>query len=206
VLPEFEFLWKNRERPNKLKRWFIVWIKRSLQIYPLLHILVRVYFFRFMGANIGKLTTLGKARFQGHLVNLKIGDQVSLGCCEIALHDVVSIERCAVISDGVVLLTASHSITDLHWKQKKSPIKIGEYAWIATNAIILPGVTIGRGAVVGAGAVVREDVSDFAVVIGNPCITTKVERSKELNYSPVLLNAPYEAWIGYNIHNVSKQQ
>lgn len=54
--------------------------------------------------------------------------------------------------------------TDLEIK----PVRVGAEADIGVNAVILPGVTIGRGAMVGAGAVVREDVKDFEVVAGVP--------------------------------------
>lgn len=49
-----------------------------------------------------------------------------------------------------------------------APVRIGRYVWIGTRAIVLPGVTIGDGAVVGAGAVVSKDVPPCAVVVGNP--------------------------------------
>lgn len=205
MLTDFAFLWQNRERPDQIKRWFIVWVKRCLQLYPLSRILMRSVLLRLKGAQIGRLVISGHPKFQGRLVNLQVGDQVSLGRCEIALHDKVSIGRCAVINDGVVLLTASHGLSDPHFKHKKKPIVIGEYAWVATNAIILPGVTIGRGAVVGAGAVVRENVPDNAVVIGNPSHHTNIERARELNYSPVLFNAAFEAWVGRNIDNITKE-
>ena len=48
------------------------------------------------------------------------------------------------------------------------PVRIRAWADIGVNAVILPGVTIGRGAIVGAGAVVTRDVPDFAVVAGVP--------------------------------------
>lgn len=48
------------------------------------------------------------------------------------------------------------------------PVRVLDGADVGTNAVILPGVTVGRGAIVGAGAVVREDVPDFAVVAGVP--------------------------------------
>ena len=48
------------------------------------------------------------------------------------------------------------------------PVRIGDWADIGTNAVILPGVTVGKGAIVGAGAVVTEDVEPFAVVAGVP--------------------------------------
>ncbi|MCF2661720.1 hypothetical protein I6E42_06300 [Pseudoflavonifractor phocaeensis] len=49
-----------------------------------------------------------------------------------------------------------------------APIVIKDRAWLGFNAIILKGVTIGDGAVVGAGSVVTKDVPDYAVVGGNP--------------------------------------
>ena len=48
------------------------------------------------------------------------------------------------------------------------PVRVGAWADIGTGAILLPGVTVGRGSIVGAGAVVTEDVPDFAVVAGVP--------------------------------------
>lgn len=49
-----------------------------------------------------------------------------------------------------------------------APVGIGRYVWIGTQAVVLPGVTIGDGAVIGAGAVVSKDVPSCAVVVGNP--------------------------------------
>ena len=54
--------------------------------------------------------------------------------------------------------------TDLEIK----PVRIGAWADIGVNAVIMPGVTVGRGAIVGAGAVVTEDVPPFAIVAGVP--------------------------------------
>jgi acetyltransferase-like isoleucine patch superfamily enzyme len=48
------------------------------------------------------------------------------------------------------------------------PVKVEEWADIGTGAILLPGVTVGKGAIVGAGAVVTRDVSAFAIVAGVP--------------------------------------
>ena len=99
------------------------------------------------------------------------------------------------INDGVQLLTASHSVTDPMWEHKKSPIIIAEYAWIATNAIILPGVRIGRGAVVGAGAVVSKSVGDYEIVVGNPASTISKKRTENLNYNPCEFLAGNRAWL-----------
>jgi len=47
-------------------------------------------------------------------------------------------------------------------------VRIGAWADIGVNAVIMPGVTVGRGAIVGAGAVVTKDVPEFAIVAGVP--------------------------------------
>lgn len=62
---------------------------------------------------------------------------------------------------------------------KSSGIKIEDDAWIGFNCIILKGVTIGEGAVVGAGSVVREDVAPWTVVAGNPAVFIKSLKREE---------------------------
>lgn len=198
MLNDFLFLWHNREKPRALPRLLKVWGKRLFHLHGVCHLLVRPALFRLRGASIGRLTVLGKSRVGGPLLNLVIGNETSLGRCEIALHDKVTIGSYVVINDGAILLTASHSLSDPEWGHKKAPITIADYAWIATNAIILPGVSIGKGAVVGAGAVVRNNVPDYAVVVGNPAAPQSNRRISELSYSPVMLNAPFEAWVGAN--------
>jgi acetyltransferase-like isoleucine patch superfamily enzyme len=56
---------------------------------------------------------------------------------------------------------------------KRGSIVINDKAWIGFNCIILKGITIGEGAVVGAGSVVTRDVPNYAVVTGNPAMVVK---------------------------------
>lgn len=49
------------------------------------------------------------------------------------------------------------------------PISIGNHVWIASNVVILPGVTIGDGAIIGAGSVVTKDIPSNVLAVGNPC-------------------------------------
>ena len=56
-----------------------------------------------------------------------------------------------VVNSGVQFLTASHHLNDSSWRQYSKAIHVDDFAWVATNAVILPGVTIGRGAVVWRG-------------------------------------------------------
>ncbi len=57
--------------------------------------------------------------------------------------------------------------------QWAKPVNIGDDVWIGGGATILPGVTVGKGAVVAAAAVVTKDVPPFALVAGNPARVIK---------------------------------
>jgi acetyltransferase-like isoleucine patch superfamily enzyme len=77
------------------------------------------------------------------------------------------------IGPGVRIITSSHAeegirVPILHSRIEFAPVKIEDDSDIGVGAIILPGVTIGRGAQVGAGAVVTQPVADYAVVAGVP--------------------------------------
>ena len=196
MLSDLAYLWAHRERPRRVKRWVVVWGKRVLQAIPLARLTLGAVRLRAQGASVGRLVVVGKARIEGSRRNLTLGNEVSLGRCHIALHDRVSIGNRVVINDGAILLTATHALGDPRWRHKRRSIEVGDYAWIATGAIVLPGVRIGRGAVVGAGAVVRVDVPDYALAVGNPATITGAVRTQVLQYSPVMFNAPFEAWVG----------
>lgn len=82
--------------------------------------------------------------------------------------DEIDIDDQATVSQGVKLCTAEHDITSRTMELTYAPIHIGANAWVAGWSLILPGVTIGEGAVVAAGAVVTKDVAPWTVVGGNP--------------------------------------
>lgn len=83
-------------------------------------------------------------------------------------------EYCA-IAEGVRIMDNSyHPITiDGVTKCAAAPVHIGNHVWVATNAMILPGVTIGDGAIVAAGAVVTRDVPAGCLVAGIPARVIK---------------------------------
>jgi maltose O-acetyltransferase len=127
---------------------------------------------------------------------LEIGAGSFVGRAEVHLHDRVTIGRNVVINDGVRLLTASHMVDDTKFRLTSAPIIIGDYAWIAMGAMLLPGVSVGVGAVVGAGALVNRNIPDFAIAVGNPARILTKSRMNGLEYSPLQFLPSFEAWLG----------
>lgn len=93
--------------------------------------------------------------------------------------DEIKIGNQTVVSQGAKLCTASHDIGSRIMELTTKPIVVGNNAWIAAWTIVLSGVTIGEGAVVGAGAVVTKDVEPWMVVGGNPAKFLKRRELKE---------------------------
>lgn len=151
---------------------------------------------RWRGCCIGKMTVVSPLVLRGSPSTLEIGDGSIIGRVEIHLLDRVTIGANAVVNDGVKLLTGSHDVHCIDYKHETKEITIGDYAWVATDAIILLGVTIGRGAVVGAGAVVSRDVSAGSIVAGNPAKVVGRRDHTELRYMPSRNSAVMEAWLG----------
>lgn len=83
----------------------------------------------------------------------------------------------ATVSQGVKLCTAGHDTSSEIMELTFSPIVIGANAWVAGWSIVMPGVTVGDGAVVAAGAVVTKDVKPWTIVGGNPA---KLIKKREL--------------------------
>lgn len=134
---------------------------------------VRIYaFVNLYGCEIGDETSIGT------FVEIQKGVKVGARC-KIQSHtficEGVTIEDEVFVGHNVNFLNDRWPAatnrdgsrkTEADWKVEATVVKHG--AAIGTGAVILPGVTIGEGAVVGAGAVVTKDVTDGAVVVGNP--------------------------------------
>ena len=104
-----------------------------------------------------------------------IGDYVD--CYSV---DRVTLEPYATVSQYAFLCTASHDYTVREMPVITAPIRIGRRAWVAADAFVGPGVTIGEGAVVGARTSVYRNVDPWTVVGGNPArIIKKYELQQE---------------------------
>lgn len=194
-MASFSYLWKNRAKYKPFSiAFFKSWAKRFFSLKEVFKRNLRRNSLNRKGALIEETAEIGHLEANGKKSNLKIGSFTFLGRVELALHEKITIGSYVCINDGVKILSASHDLNDPLWRHIKKEIIIDDYAWIATNAIILPGVHIGKGAVIGAGAVVSKSVTPYSVVAGNPAIPVK-ERCKEFNYNPCEFLAGNHAWL-----------
>ncbi|MDX2018659.1 MAG: acyltransferase [Deltaproteobacteria bacterium] len=119
----------------------------------------RKLFFRLTGVHIGKGTNItpGLVINDGYSGLCSIGDRVSIATNVTLVAD----------SNPNNSILAEHPYVKQHLI-KTAPVIIEDDAWLGTNAIVLPGVRIGRGSIVGAGAVVVNDVPPHTIVAGVP--------------------------------------
>lgn len=86
------------------------------------------------------------------------------------------------IGPEAVILTLGHDPQSSDFALRGGAVTIGDRAWIGYRAMVLPGIEIGEGAVVAAGAVVTKDVPPYTIVAGNPARPIG-RRTRELEYS-----------------------
>ena len=115
-----------------------------------------------------------------------VGNQVVINMnCTFVDNNIIEIGNNVLIASNVQLYTATHStkvperimndeeIKTGICKTYALPIKICDGAWIGGGSIVLPGVTIGKNSVIGAGSVVTRSIPDNCVAVGNPCRVIK---------------------------------
>ena len=102
--------------------------------------------------------------------NIHVGKQVFINMgCKFQDQGGIFIGDGSLIGHNVVLATLNHAIPpEDRSSMLPAPIRIGRHVWIGANATVLPGVTIGDGAIIAAGAVVTRDVPENAIVGGVP--------------------------------------
>lgn len=113
--------------------------------------------------------------------DIKIGDNSGLGVnCHI--RGPLTIGNDVMMGPNVRIITHSHNFerTDIPMREQKgtiTPVHIGDDVWIGANVIILPGVSIGKGVVIGAGSVVTKNFPDYVVIGGVPAKILKFRKS-----------------------------
>ncbi len=195
-MASLSYLWKNRiQYPITSIQFYRVWAKRLLTLRDLLKRNRRRRKLIRKGSIIDPTAEIGEILIGGKKKNLHVGAFSFLGKVSIMLHEKVVIGENVCINDGVQILTASHDVSDPLWPSIKKPVVIDDFVWIATDAMILPGVHIGRGAVVGAGAVVSKDVAPYEIITGNPAKPITKKRTTEFRYNPCEFLAANRAWL-----------
>lgn len=144
---------------------------------------VRRFCYRLSGMSIGSGSTLHMwGRFY-YPSGIRIGEDSILG-------DHVFLDGRAPLTIGshvdfaseVSVYNSEHDLSSPKFTATLAPVVIKDYVFIGPRAIILPGCTIGTGAVIAAGAVVTKDVPDYAIVGGVPAKVIGERSNKNLNY------------------------
>ena len=120
------------------------------------------------GDNLGEGSYVAAPLSGACVSRMKIGKGVFINSGLLAMaRGGITIEDGAQIAANVQLISNNHDPYDLSVLTCK-PVLIKKAAWIGAGASILPGVSIGKHAIVGAASVVTKDVPDYAMVYGNP--------------------------------------
>ncbi|MBB5752655.1 putative colanic acid biosynthesis acetyltransferase [Prosthecomicrobium pneumaticum] len=148
--------------------WALAWLVFAAWTPPPLHGWRRLLL-RLAGARLGAgARVYGSARIW-YPPHLAMGAGAVLGphvvCTTMAP---VTIGRLATVSQYAHLVTGTHRLDDPDFGLSAAPIVLGDHVWIASGALVGPGVTVGEGAVLGARGVAFRDLAPWTVHVGNP--------------------------------------
>lgn len=135
---------------------------------------LKAWLMRLRGARIGRGVKFWSGIWIDRFDRLQIGEDATIGksvllVCGGGVH----LGRRTMIGHGSKLISAKHRIPPNRAPMRFAgtifgKVTIKDDAWLAAQSLVLPGVTVGEGAVVGAGSVVTHDVPPYAVVAGVP--------------------------------------
>ena len=108
-------------------------------------------------------------------INIKVGENVFINaCCRFQDQGGIEIGDGALIGHNTTIATLNHDFNPSKRQNlTPSPVKIGKNVWIGSDCTILPGVTIGDGAIIGAGSVVTKSIPANTIAVGNPAKVIK---------------------------------
>jgi maltose O-acetyltransferase len=136
----------------------------------------RLWYRRVLGVHTGERVGLFMgtyAWFHGPGENRRNGSRIGRNTlinrrCTLDFRSGLTIGENVSISPEVMILAGTHDVNDPQFAAVAGAVTIEDYVWIGTRAMILPGVTIGRGAVVVAGSQVSKNVPPMTIVAGSP--------------------------------------
>ena len=144
---------------------------------------VRKFIYRLSGVKIGSGSTIHMWANFFQPSNISIGSDTTVGD-HVFLDGraPITIGNHVDIASSVFIYNSEHDINKHDFSAREEPVEIGDYVFIGPRAIILPGVKIGKGAIVGAGAVVTKDIPDFAISGGVPAKVIGERKNKNPSY------------------------
>ena len=151
----------NHQGPSKIKIGSFSNIRGELSVYPYGD-----------GIEIGDGCYLGRYSIIRAANSVKIGNNVLIAH-SVTIIDTDSHEKNSIERANSYYMMLNEGIPDKAGNIANSPIEIKDYAWISYNVCILKGVTIGEGAIIGAGSVVTHDIPDYCLAYGNPAKVIK---------------------------------
>lgn len=143
---------------------------------------IRLAWLRLGGAQIGKGSTIWRNTEVLGIESLTIGEDSCIAWhCQIDARSGLVIGNHVAIASHVLIVAGGHDLEAPEFWSVSAPVRIDDYAWITSRAIILPGAHIGEGAVVSANTTVGKKVEPYAIVAGQGGKTVGT-RVRGLNY------------------------
>lgn len=169
----------NRIKSVLLEFWMM--ILHCIGYVPLHH--VRRFFYRLSGIKIGHGSTIHTGAHFYNPSKIKIGEDTIVGeNCVLDGRDKLIIGNHVDIASEVMIYNAEHDLQSEEFRSIKGEVILEDYVFVGPRAIILPGIKIGKGAVVGAGAVVTKDVESMKIVGGIPAKEIGERKIDDLHY------------------------
>lgn len=145
----------------------------------------RRFLLKLFGAKLGHRSDVRGSARVWYPPNLLMGDCVLLGphvnCYNMAP---ITLESWALVSQGAHLCAGTHDIRSAEFQLMARPITVGAKAWIAAEAFVGPGVTVGSGAVLGARGAAFSHLEPWTVYRGNPAVAIGPRRMRDESRSP----------------------
>jgi putative colanic acid biosynthesis acetyltransferase WcaF len=134
----------------------------------------RRFWWRLFGARLGEKVMIRPTARVTYPWKVRIGDRSWIGDhAELYSLDAIEIGADSVVSQHAYLCAGTHDHTQAEFPLMLKPVRIGDEVWLAAGCFVAPGVTVGRGAIVGARSVVLQDVDAASIWAGNPARRVK---------------------------------
>lgn len=170
------------KRARRFARAFLLYLYNHLLTHFPSYLVRRIYLQRILRFDIHSTAAI-------HMGCFFTGDDIRIGAdsvinrrCYLDGRGGLEIGESVSVSPEVYLVSASHDVHSDKFLSCMRSVLIQNRAWLGARAMVLPGVVVGEGAVLGAGAVAARSIPARAICVGNPARVVG-ERRGELNYS-----------------------